>query len=402
MNIAGATGSTLDLSVAGNGDKGNTIRVLVSANDGQGGQTSTVTSGSVTVANAAPVLNMTGATASGAYSDPITPFTFSATDPDGDAVTLSQGSPALPSGLTLTSTAGNGTVSGRLLAGAGTYSPQLRASDGAATTTGNAAITVTPESATLGITSPLIVSTTSSTAFSVTLGAQVTQEADGNAGDLSLARVDLLLYSGLTATGNPTRSCTNQAANASGAVSCSVLFVPTGDYTLVARMSGSGSYTAPNSDPANVTIYQTGTRRTTNATGTVTDPSFRNLPVPVLGSNLVGSVSVGAVTYAVDVADGAAGHLETYRSRAPTATRTRSPAPIGRTAGCVLDRARLVQRPRQRDGRERLEPAGPGARAHQRALPRRRLRRNAGPGSRSRSTRPPGRSTTRSARRRRR
>lgn len=54
--ISGQTGSTLDLSVAGNGDKGDSITVQVTPNDGTT-DGSAVTSSAVTVANTGPVGN---------------------------------------------------------------------------------------------------------------------------------------------------------------------------------------------------------------------------------------------------------------------------------------------------------------------------------------------------------
>ena len=52
--LAGETSSTLDLSVAGNGNRGDLIKVEVYATDGNAGTSSTVND-TVTVANTAPV-----------------------------------------------------------------------------------------------------------------------------------------------------------------------------------------------------------------------------------------------------------------------------------------------------------------------------------------------------------
>jgi CSLREA domain-containing protein len=85
-DIAGATGSTLNLGTAGNGDKGDLIRVRVTVNDGAT-TSAPVTSSPVTVANTAPT-----ATVSLAPSSPQTDATMTATatkaDVDGDAVGL--------------------------------------------------------------------------------------------------------------------------------------------------------------------------------------------------------------------------------------------------------------------------------------------------------------------------
>ena len=80
--IAGATTSTLDLSVAGNGDRGDTISVRVTASDGQ---LSTDASTSVVIADSAPT-----ATVSLSNSAPSTSAVLSATavasDPDNDPI----------------------------------------------------------------------------------------------------------------------------------------------------------------------------------------------------------------------------------------------------------------------------------------------------------------------------
>jgi hypothetical protein len=84
--IGGATSATLDLSAAGNGDRGDVIRVEVSAGDGRGAVSETVAD-AVTVANADP----TGGSVSLKPATPATNDVMSAvasafTDPDGDAL----------------------------------------------------------------------------------------------------------------------------------------------------------------------------------------------------------------------------------------------------------------------------------------------------------------------------
>ena len=85
-DIPGATGATLNLATAGNGDKGDLIRVRATANDGQA-TSAPVTSSPETVANSAP-----SATVGLAPSNPSTTATVTATatkaDPDADTVTL--------------------------------------------------------------------------------------------------------------------------------------------------------------------------------------------------------------------------------------------------------------------------------------------------------------------------
>ena len=83
--IVGQTGSSLDLSLANNGTRGDVIRVRATADDGQ--TTSQLLSATVTIGNSAPT-----ATVSLAPTTPFTNDTLTATatkaDADGNAVTL--------------------------------------------------------------------------------------------------------------------------------------------------------------------------------------------------------------------------------------------------------------------------------------------------------------------------
>ncbi len=85
--IAGATSATLDLSQAGNGDRGDAVRVEVFATD-PGGRASDPVTDTVTVANTPPVAGTVAVKPSAPSSDDIvsaTPTGFA--DADGDAVT---------------------------------------------------------------------------------------------------------------------------------------------------------------------------------------------------------------------------------------------------------------------------------------------------------------------------
>ena len=83
--VAGATGSSFDLSVAGRGDRGDTITVRVTATDPQG--LSTSASGSVLIANAPPALTLSLSSTSPGTNDVLV-ANPSASDADGDPVTL--------------------------------------------------------------------------------------------------------------------------------------------------------------------------------------------------------------------------------------------------------------------------------------------------------------------------
>src|SRR5205807_1238058 len=83
--LAGAAGSSLDLSRPGNGDRGDTIVVRVVAGDGQA--SSLVASASLVVADTAPVASATLSSAAPSTSAVLT-ATASATDSDADPLTF--------------------------------------------------------------------------------------------------------------------------------------------------------------------------------------------------------------------------------------------------------------------------------------------------------------------------
>jgi hypothetical protein len=88
-DLAGATNASLDLSVAGNGDKGDQLRVLVTPNDGEedGAQ---FTSSAVTVANSAPTVSLDAGNSYtlGESTTEARTFSFTASDPDSDPLTI--------------------------------------------------------------------------------------------------------------------------------------------------------------------------------------------------------------------------------------------------------------------------------------------------------------------------
>jgi hypothetical protein len=115
--IPNATGPTLDLSLAGNGDKGDQISVRVTAFDGII-ESAPRTSAQVTVVDSPPAFNQNlgnrtdgeGATVS---------LSAAATDPDNDPLTYA--ATGLPPGLGINAT--TGLISGQITAGAAANSP---------------------------------------------------------------------------------------------------------------------------------------------------------------------------------------------------------------------------------------------------------------------------------------
>jgi hypothetical protein len=85
-DISGATSSTLNLATAGNGDRGDLIRVRVTVNDGTA-SSAPLTSSPVTVANTAPAATVALSPASPGTNATVT-ATATKTDADADPVTL--------------------------------------------------------------------------------------------------------------------------------------------------------------------------------------------------------------------------------------------------------------------------------------------------------------------------
>ncbi len=84
--IAGATAATLDLAVAGHGNRGDRITVRVTASDGQA-TTGPVQANAVVVANSPPAATVTVSPAT-VQTDTTMTATATKSDPDGDAVSL--------------------------------------------------------------------------------------------------------------------------------------------------------------------------------------------------------------------------------------------------------------------------------------------------------------------------
>lgn len=116
-NLAGATGKTLDLSAAGNGDKGDLISVSVTASDGVS-TSSPMSSAAVAVVNTNPTFDQNLGDRSNAEGDVID-LSARATDPDGDVLTYA--ATGLPPGLGIDG--GTGSISGTIASGAAGSSP---------------------------------------------------------------------------------------------------------------------------------------------------------------------------------------------------------------------------------------------------------------------------------------
>jgi hypothetical protein len=154
--------------VAGNGNKGDTISVSVTASDGAASSAAAIDS--TTVKDAAPVV--AGGSASAQYSDPLS-VGSSATDADGDTLTYSAA--GLPAGLVISATTGviTGSGSGNAAQAApGVYAVTVTASDGTKQGAGTVSLTITKEDARSTYTGDMLAFTSGGTA-SVALRATV-------------------------------------------------------------------------------------------------------------------------------------------------------------------------------------------------------------------------------------
>src|SRR4029079_16343752 len=128
VDIAGATSSTLNLATAGNGDKGDLIRVRVTVN-APSLTSAAVTSAPETVANTAPVFTTNLANRTDTVGDAISGLDADASDADNDTLTFSATN--LTTGITIN--ASTGLIGGTLAAGSqGTYSVSINVTDGTA------------------------------------------------------------------------------------------------------------------------------------------------------------------------------------------------------------------------------------------------------------------------------
>jgi fibronectin type 3 domain-containing protein len=181
-NIVGATASTLNLATAGNGDRGDVIRVRVTASDGVA-TTAPLTASPVTVVNSLPTVSVSLAPASPTTNQTLTATAIKA-DADGDSVSLTyvwtvggvtKKTTTSSSSLTDTfnlSVAGNGDKGQAITA---TVTPTDPTSTG---TDASASATVANSPPTLASASITETSATTTTLLHATAGA--TADADGD------------------------------------------------------------------------------------------------------------------------------------------------------------------------------------------------------------------------------
>ena len=174
-DIGGATGSTLNLATAGNGDRGDLIRVRVTVSDASD-TSAPVTSSPVTVQNTAPAFSTNIADQSNTVGDAVS-LDEDASDADSDGLTYS--ATGLPAGVSIDPS--TGVISGTLTAGAvGSHDVDVSVSDGSASDHDTFTWTVAASNTAPVVDSVTIAPTTAHT--NDTLTANVTShDADGDA-----------------------------------------------------------------------------------------------------------------------------------------------------------------------------------------------------------------------------
>ena len=128
--------------------------------------------------------------------------------------------------------------------------------------------------ATLGYTGSLFWSTgsTTETSTNVTFRGLLTP-AWGGTVDLSKATVDFLIYksTNLTQTSSDAK-CLGAAVSPTGLASCIVNGLGVDNWTVIMQLEPNSYFSAPNSDPVVLTVYQPATDKFATAGGWVTDP----------------------------------------------------------------------------------------------------------------------------------
>jgi hypothetical protein len=183
-----------------------------------------------TAVNQPPILSAASGTVQ--YSDPITPITASATDPDHDPIALS--ATGLPAGLTFTDNHnGTGTISGTATAVPAAYTVTYSASDGVnPATTATGTVTVTKEDCTLTSPATVLSNAGGLTALGTSMG-----EPDSTLGDRSNKTITFSgLDSSLTPVG-PFTATTDANGNATTSVPLGA-----GVYSIDASFAGDAYY----------------------------------------------------------------------------------------------------------------------------------------------------------------
>jgi ribosomal protein L31 len=190
------------------------------------------------------------------YSDAVQAIAITVSDVDNLASSLVVTSVApLPSGLTLMQTAGTGswTIAGNANVAAGSYTINLKVAEstapGAFTTTSAAAgnqitITVIKEKTATAYTGDQNIMTASPTITTATvrLGARLTQQADGFAGDITKAKVTFELFKNGTLVGTPDLVVSGVAVDSNGDALTTVSGLAADTYNINVKIDGDNAF----------------------------------------------------------------------------------------------------------------------------------------------------------------
>ncbi|HEY3523466.1 MAG TPA: Ig-like domain-containing protein [Candidatus Limnocylindrales bacterium] len=145
-------------------------------------------------------------------------------------------------------------------------------------------LTVSKEAMTADYGGPTYASTgsASATKADVALSGQLTQEADGHAGDYTKAAAQFLLYNSGNLTMTSPDVTVNASVSSSGAVSATAANLPMDTYTVILRVTPSNGYFGgPAADAEMLTVFQPATGVWASGGGWLIDPSTQNIPVAV-------------------------------------------------------------------------------------------------------------------------
>jgi VCBS repeat-containing protein len=205
------------------------------ANDGSLDSNVATVTITVNAVNDGPVVSATPSSQSVQYSDPISVVTINGTDIDSTRLTAGTTfnvgggafSDGLPSGLSFGLAVCSGKVgsqcrwglSGKANVAAGTYVIRVTVSDGVLSSYSDVTLVVTKEKAETVYTGDVFMFTAGPTVTTanVRLSAQLTQQADGNAGDITKAKVSFLLFKSTNLGSTPDLTVGGVPVDAAGA-----------------------------------------------------------------------------------------------------------------------------------------------------------------------------------------
>jgi Bacterial Ig domain len=209
----------------------------------------------VSPVNDAPTLTTGRPAVTVAHSDAMPPIQVAASDVDDALSAQRLVVTGMPLGITATNSGLRITLSGNVIAPAATYKPVVSISDGKATTRLVLTIIVTRETVTLKYTGTQYFTKVAGSSADVALSAKVSQSDDGAPASLSRAKVEFALYG----AGNEDMLAPDRTvlalASATGVVTATAVGLPTGSWTVIARMQSSNQFLAANNaSPSAVTV----------------------------------------------------------------------------------------------------------------------------------------------------